>query len=90
MAWNYRQERRVLWVTGVAVGTLVVVQTLAGAANPWTAFSAAARAVHLSLATALLGGLVVMAHTGQSRIVGHQHSQGLHHPYQAEDKLCSC
>ena len=61
IAWRYRQERRVLWMTGIAVGALVVVQTLAGAANPWTGFSAAARAVHLSLATALLGGLVVMA-----------------------------
>ncbi len=61
MAWRYRQEWPILWVTGVAVGALVVVQTLAGAANPWTGFSAGARAAHLSLATALLGGLVVMA-----------------------------
>ncbi len=61
MAWRHRREWPVFWMTGVAVGALVVVQTLAGAANPWTAFSAAARAVHLSLATALLGGLVVMA-----------------------------
>ena len=61
MAWRYRREWPILWVTGVAVGTLVVVQTLAGAANPWTGFSAEARAAHLSLATALLGGLVVMA-----------------------------
>ena len=61
LAWRHRQGRRVFWMTAVAVGALVAAQTLAGAANPWTGFSAAARAVHLSLATALLGGLVALA-----------------------------
>ena len=61
LTWNYSEERRVLWITGIAVGTLVVVQTLAGAANPWTGFSAEARVAHLSLATALMGGLAALA-----------------------------
>ena len=45
---------------GASVIALAVIQTLVGAANPWTGFSQLARIAHLSLATALWGANVVL------------------------------
>ncbi len=60
-AWQSRRESTGIGVTGVVIGTLVVAQMVVGAANPWSGFAAWVRTVHLSMATGLWGGTVVMA-----------------------------
>ena len=61
LAWRRRGESALFGLVGLAVLGLLVSQILAGAANPWSGFTPAAQAIHLSLATALWGGLVVLA-----------------------------
>ncbi len=60
-ARRLRGQSRALAGMGMGAAALVVAQVLAGAANPWFHFAAAARVIHLSLATALWGHLVAMA-----------------------------
>ena len=61
VAWRRRGKLAAVgWASGTAGGVLVV-QMLAGAANPWTGFSDLARSVHFSLATVLWGSFVVLA-----------------------------
>ena len=60
-ARRLKGRSRALAGMGMGAAALVVLQALAGAANPWFHFAAAARVVHLSLATALWGHLVAMA-----------------------------
>ena len=59
-AWQWRRDSAAMGATGVVVGALVITQTVMGAANPWSGFAAWARAAHLSIATGLWGGMVVM------------------------------
>ncbi len=61
MGWGLRHLSPAVGATSVAAAVLMVTQVLAGAANPWLQFSATAQAVHLSLATALWGSLVLLA-----------------------------
>ena len=51
---------RVVRFTGLHLGILFVIQILIGAANPWSQFSPVFKALHLSIATALWGGAVVL------------------------------
>ena len=60
-AWQGRRGSTGIGLAGVAVGTLVIAQMVVGAANPWTGFASWARAAHLTMATGLWGGTVVMA-----------------------------
>lgn len=60
LAWRHRSRSPLLpWLSALIV-FLLVAQILAGAANPWFDFVAAARALHLSLATVLWGSLVML------------------------------
>ncbi len=60
LAWRHHPRSPLLpWLSALIVFVLVA-QVLAGAANPWFDFVAAARALHLSLATVLWGGLVML------------------------------
>ncbi|MBI4200333.1 MAG: protoheme IX farnesyltransferase [Chloroflexi bacterium] len=61
LSWQRRKSSRALGYAGAATAFLFLAQVLAGAANPWTAFAPAAKAVHLSLSTALWGSAVVLA-----------------------------
>ena len=60
-ARRLKGQSRALAGMGMGAAALVVAQVLAGAANPWFQFAAAARVIHLSLASALWGHLVAMA-----------------------------
>ena len=60
LAWRHRRSHTGLGVVAVVAGGALAVQVMLGAANPWTGFSIAARAAHLSMATAVWGGYVVM------------------------------
>jgi protoheme IX farnesyltransferase len=60
MGWDRRRLSRSMGAASVAVAALTVAQVLAGAANPWFQFVPAAQAVHLGLATALWGSLVLL------------------------------
>ena len=55
-----RDLPRMIRITGVHIGIFFALQILVGAANPWSQFSPIFKALHLSLATALLGGVVVL------------------------------
>ena len=60
VAWRSRGTSKYIgWATAIAGGA-VIAQTLVGAANPWTGFSAAAKTAHLALATALWGSFVAL------------------------------
>jgi len=48
-----------LGLTSLMVILVMIAQTMIGAANPWFGFSSFVRVAHLSVATALLGTLVV-------------------------------
>ena len=61
LSWHRRGDSAVFGLVGLLVVGLLVGQTLAGAANPWFGFAPAVRALHLSLATALWGSLVLLA-----------------------------
>ena len=61
LGWRSRRSSPALGPVSLLAVGLLVVQTIAGAANPWFDFAPAVRAIHLSLATALWGSLVVMA-----------------------------
>ncbi|MBI2936077.1 MAG: protoheme IX farnesyltransferase, partial [Chloroflexi bacterium] len=61
LGWRQRRRLPLIALMSVHVGVLLVAQMLAGALNPWSGFAVAARAVHLSLATALWGTLVVLS-----------------------------
>ena len=60
-ARRLKGKSRALAGMGMGAAALVVAQVLAGAANPWFQFAAAARVIHLSLASALWGHLIAMA-----------------------------
>ena len=59
--WRERSRSPGIAVAGAVVVVLLVAQVVVGAANPWLAFPPALRALHLALATALGGSLVVLA-----------------------------
>ena len=61
LGWRRRTGDAALGRASLLVGGLLIAQTLAGAANPWLDFATAARAIHLSLATALWGSVVALA-----------------------------
>ena len=61
VGWRHRHSVPQLGTISVLVALTLVAQILAGAANPWFDFATAARAIHLSLATALWGSLVLLA-----------------------------
>jgi protoheme IX farnesyltransferase len=61
LAWRHRRSHTGMGVVAVTAGGALAVQVLLGAANPWTGFSIAARAAHLSMATAVWGSYVAMA-----------------------------
>ncbi|MBI4312581.1 MAG: protoheme IX farnesyltransferase [Chloroflexi bacterium] len=60
-AWTAKGAAPSVRWAGTAIALAAVAQTLVGAANPWTQFSAPARITHLSLATAMWGSTVVLA-----------------------------
>ena len=51
---------RIVRITGLHLGILFAIQILIGAANPWSQFSPIFKALHLSLATALWGVVIVL------------------------------
>mgnify|MGYP001300555254 CR=1 FL=1 len=51
---------RIIRITGIHIGVFFALQILVGAANPWSQFSPIFKALHLSLATALWGGVIVL------------------------------
>ncbi|MEE2656353.1 MAG: heme o synthase [Chloroflexota bacterium] len=57
---KYKARSRVLAGMGMGAAGLLIAQVIAGAANPWFEFRAAAQVIHLSLATALWTHLVAM------------------------------
>ena len=61
LGWRSRRSSPALRPVSLLAVGLLVIQTIAGAANPWFDFAPAVRAIHLSLATALWGSLVVIA-----------------------------
>ncbi|MCZ6615211.1 MAG: heme o synthase [Chloroflexi bacterium] len=61
LGWRRRRSSPAMGKISLLAVGLLVVQMAAGAANPWFDFVPAVRAIHLSLATALWGSLVVMA-----------------------------
>ncbi|MCZ6789753.1 MAG: heme o synthase [Chloroflexi bacterium] len=61
VGWRRRRSSPAMGKISLLAVGLLVVQMAAGAANPWFDFVPAVRAIHLSLATALWGSLVVMA-----------------------------
>ncbi|MSQ21702.1 MAG: protoheme IX farnesyltransferase [Dehalococcoidia bacterium] len=60
MAWRRRGDSASIGWASALAGGVAIAQVLVGAANPWTGFSAVARAAHLSLATAMWGSFVVL------------------------------
>lgn len=58
-AWRSRSLG--IATVGALAGGLLAVEIAVGAANPWLGFPAAVRALHLALATALGGSLVILA-----------------------------
>ena len=60
MGWDRRRLSRSMGAASVTVAALTVAQVLAGAANPWFQFVPAVQAVHLGLATAMWGSLVLL------------------------------
>ena len=55
-----RDLPKVIRITAIHIGILVAFQILVGAANPWSQFSPIFKALHLSLATIIWGGVVVL------------------------------
>ena len=60
-SWRRRTYSAAMGRASLSVGTLLIAQILVGAANPWFDFATFVRAIHLSLATALWGSLVILA-----------------------------
>ena len=59
-AWRERgTDALVAWCAAAAVG-LIIAQTLAGAANPWTTFDEWARVLHLCLGTLLWADMIIL------------------------------
>ena len=61
VAWRSRRSSPAMGPVSLLAAGLLVVQITVGAANPWFDFVPTVRAIHLSLATALWGSVVLMA-----------------------------
>lgn len=60
LSWRELRQRPAVAAIGAVTVALFMAQVLVGAANPWTRFLLEVRALHLSLATALWGGVVAL------------------------------
>lgn len=60
LGWSKFKETPYVKTVSLTVISLVIIQFFIGAANPWSGFQSIFRALHLSLATALWGNLVLL------------------------------